>query len=316
MYYIGVDLGGTNIAAGLVDENGKIFSKGSVPTGRGREYQEIIKDMAALILELIKGQGLEVTDFKSIGVGSPGVPDCKEGKIVYASNIKLRDVSLREELGKYIALPVYVNNDANIAAYAESVAGAAKGYKTSVTVTIGTGIGSGIIIDGKIFSGFNNAAAELGHMVLKMDGEPCNCGRKGCWESYASATACIRQTREAAEKHPDSLINRLVDGDLDKIDAKTAFDAAKQGDRTAVAVVDTYIRYIGEGLANIVNSFQPEIIVIGGGVCKEGEFLLEPLRKYLKENTFAPAHNIKIAGLKAAEMGNDAGIVGAAMLRE
>ncbi len=316
MYYIGVDLGGTNIAAGLVNEDGKIFSKASVPTKREREYPEIIKDMAKLINDLIQGQGLTISDFKSIGIGSPGVPDCKEGKIVYASNLKFRDVPLRDELKKYIDLPVYVNNDANIAAYAESVAGAARGYKTSVTVTIGTGIGSGIIIDGKIFSGFNSAATELGHTVLKMDGELCNCGRRGCWEHYASATACIRQTKKAAEENPDSLINRLVEGDIEKIDAKTVFDAAKQGDKTAISVVDKYIGYIGEGLANIVNSFQPEVIVIGGGVCKEGEFLLKPLRKYMMENTFAPAYNIKIADLKAAEMGNDAGIVGAAMLRE
>ncbi len=316
MYYIGVDLGGTNIAAGLVNEDGKIFSKASVPTKREREYPEIIKDMAKLVNDLIQGQGLTISDFKSIGIGSPGVPDCKEGKIVYASNLKFRDVPLRDELKKYIDLPVYVNNDANIAAYAESVAGAARGYKTSVTVTIGTGIGSGIIIDGKIFSGFNSAATELGHTVLKMDGELCNCGRRGCWEHYASATACIRQTKKAAEENPDSLINRLVEGDIEKIDAKTVFDAAKQGDKTAISVVDKYIGYIGEGLANIVNSFQPEVIVIGGGVCKEGEFLLKPLRKYMMENTFAPAYNIKIADLKAAEMGNDAGIVGAAMLRE
>ncbi len=316
MYYIGVDLGGTNIAAGLVNQNGKILSKASVPTKREREYPEIIKDMAKLIIDLIQGQGLNISDFKSIGIGSPGVPDCKEGKIVYASNLKFRDVPLRDELRKYIDLPVYVNNDANIAAYAESVAGAAKGYKTSVTVTIGTGIGSGIIIDGKIFSGFNSAATELGHTVLKMDGELCNCGRKGCWEYYASATACIRQTRKAAEENPNSLINRLVEGDIEKIDAKTAFDAAKQGDETAISVVDKYIGYIGEGLANIVNSIQPEVIVIGGGVCKEGEFLLKPLRKFIMENTFAPAYNIKIADLKAAEMGNDAGIVGAAMLQD
>ncbi len=316
MYYIGVDLGGTNIAIGLVDHNGKIFAKGSVPTKREREYPEIIKDMAVLIQDLIKGQGLTIKNFESIGVGSPGVPDCKEGKIVYASNIKFKNVPLREELQKFINLPVYVNNDANIAAYAESVAGAAKGYSSSVTVTIGTGIGGGLIIDGKIFSGFNNAASELGHMVVHMDGDQCNCGRKGCWERYASATACIRQTKEAAAENPDSLINKLVGGNPEKIDAKTAFDAAKQGDETAIALVNRYFGYIGEGLANIVNIFQPEVIVIGGGVCKEGEFLLGPLRKYMVEHTFAPAYNIKIADLKVAEMGNGAGIVGAAMLRE
>lgn len=316
MNYIGVDLGGTNIAVGLVNQAGKIFTKGSVPTLNHREYPEIIKDMAMLMLDLIKDSNMKIEDFKSIGVGSPGVADCQNGKIVYASNIKFIDVPLREELQKYINLPVYVNNDANIAAYAESIAGAAKDAKTSVTVTIGTGIGSGVVIDGKIFSGFNNAASELGHMVIDMDGEQCNCGRKGCWERYASATACINQTKKAAAENPDSLINTLVDGDLDKVNAKTVFDAAKQGDEVAAKVVERYISYIGLGLADIVNIFQPDVIVIGGGVCKEGEYLLAPLRKYILENTFAPKYKIKIADLRVAQMGNDAGIVGAAMLRE
>ncbi len=316
MYYIGVDLGGTNIAAGLTDESGRILAKGSVPTHREREYPEIIKDMADLILDLIKQEGMKPEAFESIGVGSPGVPDCKAGEIVYANNLRFRNVPLRKELQKYIDLPVYVNNDANIAAYAESVIGAAKGAKIAVAITIGTGIGGGVIIDGKIFSGFNNAASELGHMLLNMDGEKCGCGRNGCWEAYASATACIRQTKKAALENPDSLINKLVGGELEKIDAKTAFDAAKQGDVTAKQVVDQYIRYIGEGLATIVNVFQPEVIVIGGGVSKEGEFLLAPLRRFVTENTFAPAQNIKIAELRVAQMGNDAGIAGAAMLRE
>jgi len=316
MFYIGVDLGGTNIAVGLVDEIGNIFSKNSVPTHSEREYSEIIKDMATLILDLINKEGLKIEDFQSIGVGSPGVPNCSEGEIVYASNIKFRNVPLRKELQKYINLPVYVNNDANVAAYAESVKGAAKGAKCAVAITLGTGIGSGIVVDGKIFSGFNNAASELGHMVVEMDGEQCGCGRRGCWELYASATACIRQTKKVASENPQSLINKLVDGDLNKIDAKIAFDAAKRGDIAGQKIVDQYIKYIGEGLANIVNIFQPEVIVIGGGVCKEGEFLLAPLRKHIEENTFAPSHNIKIAELKVAQMGNDAGIVGAAMLRE
>lgn len=316
MNYIGVDLGGTNIAAGLVNEECKIFSKGSLPTLREREYPEIIKDIASLILNLVEKEGMKIEDFQNIGIGSPGVPDCKTGEIVYATNLRFRNVPLREELKKYINLPIYVNNDANIAAYAESINGAAKGASIAVAVTIGTGIGSGLIVDGKIYSGFNSAASELGHMSINFNGIKCGCGRKGCWETYASATACIRQTKKAARENPDSLINKLVEGELERITAKTAFDAARQGDKTGLMVVEKYIRYIGEGLANIVNIFQPEVILIGGGVCKEGEFLLSPLRKYITENTFAPAHNIKIAELSVAQMGNDAGIVGAAMLKE
>ncbi|HEX2925352.1 MAG TPA: ROK family protein [Ruminiclostridium sp.] len=314
MLYIGIDLGGTNIAAGLVDENGKIILKGSVPTKREREYPEIIKDMAELVLRLIDESGLGIDSFKSIGVGSPGTPDCDDGEIVYANNIRFRNVPLRKELQKYINLPVYVNNDANVAAYAETLYGAAKDAATAVAVTIGTGIGGGVVVDGRILSGFNNAASELGHMVVDMDGEECSCGRRGCWEVYASATACIKMTRKAAEENPYSLINNLVNGDLSAVDAKTVFDAAKQGDDTAQKVVSQYIKNIGEGLANIINIFQPEVIVIGGGVCKEGEYLLAPLRKYIEEHTFAASQGIKTAQLKTAQMGNDAGIVGAAML--
>lgn len=316
MFYVGVDLGGTNIAVGLVDDKANIIVKDSVPTLRERHYQEIVKDMAGLILKLINQAGMKIEDFESIGVGSPGTPKCDTGEIIYASNLNFKNVPLRKELQKYVNLPVYVNNDANVAAYAESIHGAAKATCISVTVTIGTGIGGGVIVDGKILSGFNNAASELGHMVINLGGESCGCGRNGCWEAYASATAFIRQTRKAALDNPESLINKLVNGDIDSINAKTAFDAAKQGDLTAQKVVEQYIKYIGEGLANIFNIFQPEVIVIGGGVCKEGEYLLSPLRKFIQENTFAPSQNINIAELKVAEMGNDAGIIGAAMLKE
>jgi glucokinase len=313
MYYIGIDLGGTNIAIGLVDENGRILHKDSVPTLRDREYPEIIKDMAMLTLKVIKDAGKDIKDVKSIGIGSPGTPNCKDGILVYANNLKFRNVPIRAELQKYIDLPVYLDNDANVAGLAESIAGAAKGVAHSVTITLGTGVGGGIVIDGKVYSGFNNAGGELGHIVIVSDGEQCTCGRKGCWEAYASATGCISQTREAARKNPNSLINKLVNGDLDKIDAKTAFDAAKQGDETGKKVVEQYIKYIAEGLANIVNVFMPEILVIGGGVCKEGEYLLKPLREYVEANTYG-LDGVKRTEIKVAEMGNDAGIVGAAML--
>lgn len=313
MYYIGIDLGGTNIAVGLVDENGKILHKDSVPTLREREYQEIVKDMAMLTLKVIKDAGVDIKDVKSIGVGCPGTPNSKEGILVYANNLKFRNVPMRAEMQKYIDLPMYLDNDANVAGLAESVAGAAKGSRHSVTITLGTGVGGGVVIDGKVYSGFNDAAAELGHMVVVVDGEQCTCGRKGCWESYASATALIQQTKEAAQKNPDSLINQLIGGDLSKIDAKVAFDAAKQGDETGKKVVDQYIKYIAEGLTNVINIFQPEIVAIGGGVCKEGEYLLKPLRQLVREGVYS-VEDVPQTQIKVAEMGNDAGIVGAAML--
>ena len=313
MYRVGIDLGGTNIAAGLVNMDGNIVYKDSVPTQRERPYQEIIKDMAMLTKKVIEESKVPMEEVKSIGVGSPGTPDCKNGVIVYNNNLNFRNVPIREEMQKYINLPVYVDNDANCAALAESAAGAAKGTSTSVTITLGTGIGSGIIIDGKVYSGFNFAGGEIGHTVIVVDGEQCTCGRKGCWEAYAAATALIRQTKCAAKENPESIINKLVDGDLDKVDAKTAFDAAKLGDKTGEAVVKQYIRYIAEGVINVINIFMPEVLVIGGGVCKEGDYLLNPLKEIVSAGVYS-REEIPQTQIKTAQLGNDAGIVGAAML--
>ena len=313
MYRVGIDLGGTNIAAGLVNMDGNIVYKDSVPTQRERPYQEIIKDMAMLTKKVIEESKVPMEEVKSIGVGSPGTPDCKNGVIVYNNNLNFRNVPIREEMQKYINLPVYVDNDANCAALAESAAGAAKGTSTSVTITLGTGIGSGIIIDGKVYSGFNFAGGEIGHTVIVVDGEQCICGRKGCWEAYAAATALIRQTKCAAKENPESIINKLVDGDLDKVDAKTAFDAAKLGDKTGEAVVKQYIRYIAEGVINVINIFMPEVLVIGGGVCKEGDYLLNPLKEIVSAGVYS-REEIPQTQIKTAQLGNDAGIVGAAML--
>ncbi len=315
MYYVGIDLGGTNIAAGLVNKAGEIIYKESVPTNAQRPYTEIIKDMADLTLKVIKEAGVNIDEVEKIGIGSPGTPNCKEGILVFSGNLNFRNVPIKAELQKYIDLPVYLDNDANCAALAEGVAGSAKGTKHSVTITLGTGIGGGVIIDGKIYSGFNFAGAEIGHMVMNCDGVQCTCGRKGCWETYASATALIRQTTKAAQENPDSIINKLIEGDFTKINAKTAFDAAKQGDEIGNRVVQQYIKYIAEGLINVINIFMPEVVVIGGGVCKEGEYLLKPLRELVYAGVFS-REEIPQTQIKAALMGNDAGIIGAAMLGE
>jgi len=313
MYYIGIDLGGTYIKAGLVDDYGKIVLKNSIPTGKERPYQEIVKDMAMLVKNVIKDAQIDEKDVKSIGIGSPGTPNDKEGILVYANNLtNFVNVPLRAEIQKYIDLPVILDNDANCAALAESISGAAKDAKNSVTITLGTGVGSGVVIDGKLYSGFNYSAPEMGHMVIRIDGEQCTCGRKGCWEAYASATALIEQTKRAAMENKDSLINSLVDGDLSKIDAKTAFDAAKQGDETGRKVVEQYIKYLAEGLTNVINIFAPEVVAIGGGVSKEGEYLLKPLRELVYRDVYfkgEPQTQIRVA-----QLGNDAGIIGAAML--
>jgi glucokinase len=312
MYYIGIDLGGTNIAVGLVDETGKIIYKESVPTLKERHYEEIIKDMAMLSLKVINAGGLTVKDIESTGIGCPGTPDNKEGIILYSNNIRFDNVPMRREMQKYLDLPVFIDNDANCAALAEAISGAAKDTEHSITVTLGTGVGSGVVINGRVYSGFNYSAAELGHTVISLDGEQCTCGRKGCFEAYASASALIRQTKKAAVENPDSIINKLVNNDMDKIDAKVSFDAAKQGDETGKKVVDQYIKYLATGLVNIINAFQPEVLVIGGGVCKEGEYLLKPLKSLVSREIYGKL--AKQTQIKVAQMGNDAGIVGAALL--
>jgi len=313
MYYIGIDLGGTNIAAGIVDENGSIVRKGSVPTGRTRASEAIVEDMCALVKQLMEEAGLKEDQIHSIGIGSPGAPDRKNGIIIYNNNLGFRNVPIRDLFQKHFNLPVYLENDANCAAIAESVAGAAKGDPYAVVITIGTGIGGGVIIDNKLYIGFNGAGGELGHVVIQMNGEACTCGRKGCWEAYSSATALIRQTIRAAEENPQSAIHKLVNGDLSKINAKTAFDAARLGDETGKKVVDQYIEMLAEGLANMINIFQPNVVVLGGGVSKEGEYLLAPLREKLKGRTYC-AEGLENPRLVAAQMGNDAGIVGAAFI--
>jgi glucokinase len=313
MYYIGVDLGGTKIAAGIVDEEGKIVKKASVPTGRTRESAEIVNDLCMLVVNLVKEYGISEKDIYSIGIGSPGTHDRENGIIVYNNNLSFRNVRIKEELQKHINVPVYLENDANCAAIAENVAGAAKGMDSAVIITIGTGIGGGVIIDKKLFTGSNGIGAELGHTVIELNGEQCTCGRKGCWEAYSAAPGLIKATRKAAEKNPQSKIHELCGGDLDIIDAKTAFDAARMGDEAGIAVVDKYIEIFAEALSNMINIFQPNVIVIGGGVSKEGDNLIIPLKEKMKGKTYGNFGFPEIP-IVTAKMGNDAGIVGAAFI--
>lgn len=316
MYYIGVDLGGTNIAAGVVDENCKILAKGSVPTGNTRTFAEIIKDMATLCSTLLEEANLTVLDIQAIGVACPGTPDTENGKVLWANNLlSFTNVSVKDALNQYFPnTAVYVENDANAAAYGEIIGGAAKGEDNAIVVTLGTGIGGGIIIDGKICAGFNHGGAELGHMVIVADGEPCTCGLNGCWEAYGSVTALIRQTKEKISEYPESIIHKMIAEDV-KVSGRTAFDAMRAGDAAGKAIVDQYIRYIGIGLVNLVNIFQPKKVVIGGGISKEGETLLAPLREYVAGRQYCSAiPDFPSAEIVAAELGNDAGIIGAAML--
>lgn len=312
-YYVGIDLGGTNIKAGVVTDHGVILNKKSIKTNATRPMEEIISDMGMLAGQVISDAGLQSSDILAIGIGSPGTPDNKEGNLVYSNNLPFNMAPMRRLIREIIDLPIFIENDANCAAMAESVAGAAKNVNDSVTITIGTGIGSGVIINNRIFSGFNQAGSEFGHTVLVAGGEACTCGRKGCLESYASASALIRMTKEAAKKNPTSKLNEVIEANNGKVNAKVAFEAMRQGDAVATELVDTYIEYLSDGLANAINTFMPEVLVIGGGVCNEGDPLIIPLReKTLGKPYFGPG--VPRTQIRLAEMGNDAGIVGAAMM--
>jgi len=311
-YYCGIDLGGTNIKAGIVDGEGNLLNKLSIKTNADRAMEDIIHDMGRLASDAIKDAGLETKDIECIGIGSPGTPDNEEGLLVYSSNLPFNKAPMRKLIREVIDLPVYIDNDANCAAMAEAVAGAAKGTRDSVTITLGTGVGAGVIIDGRIYSGFNQAGSEFGHTVLVSGGVQCGCGRKGCFEQYASASALARMTREAAEADPDSLLNKIHEQE-GEWNARIAFIAMREGDKTAEQVVDMYTSYLADGLANAINTFMPEVLVVGGGVCNEGDPLLIPMReKTMSRPYFGPG--VAKTRIELAQMGNDAGIVGAAMM--
>lgn len=315
MYYIGIDLGGTNIACGLVNEEGKILHKKSCKTGAKRPIEQIMTDMADLVLSVIREKDLTPEDIDFCGIASPGVANSDRGVIEYSCNLPtFLGFGVVEDLKKRTGIQnVGLENDANCAAKGEAEAGAAKGCSTSVFITLGTGVGGGVVLDGKLFHGFNFAGAELGHCVIEKNGLECSCGRHGCWEVYSSATALCRMTREAMEKDPKSLMWQLCDGDLEMVDGRTAFDAWRAGDESAKRVRDLFCSYLGTGITNMVNIFQPEIISVGGGISAEGEALLAPVREILEKEQYSRMCQKKTV-LKKAELGNDAGIIGAALL--
>lgn len=312
MIYIGIDLGGTGIKVGAVDEQGKILCKESCPTGVERGYEAVIKDMAMLAIKVTELSGHTMDDVKSIGIGIPGVMDVRSGRVPFCTNLHWHDVPILDEMAKYTSCPVYVDNDATVAALAESVAGVSAGVKNSVFITLGTGVGGGVIINGKVFSGPHGVASEVGHMITVAGGEPCTCGQRGCWERYASATALIREGRKLMAEKPESAIAKEVGGDSEKITAKTVIDLAKAGDPDCVALFDNYIFHLCVGLRTMINAYDPEIIALGGGVSHAGDFLLDAVRAKLPEMIFYK--DMPYARVELAQLTNDAGIIGAAML--
>lgn len=308
--YIGVDLGGTNIAIGIVSGNGHILAQGSTPTLKERPIEEIVADMAKLINKLCDEYGITLDEITGVGIGSPGTIDYNKGVVVYSNNLRMQNYPMAEALSKLINKPVKIDNDANCAAMGEYKVNG-EGAKDFVLITLGTGVGGGIIANGKMVRGFNGAGGEAGHITLVAGGEPCSCGRRGCWEAYASVTALIKQTKKAMEENPDSLMNEIAARD-GKVSGRTAFEAAKAGDKAGQMVVDNYRFYIAEGLISMINIFQPKIIAIGGGISREGEYLLGPIRDYVLENNYNKL--LEMPKIVTAKLMNDAGIVGAAMI--
>lgn len=314
MYRIGIDLGGTNIAAGVVNDDYTIVGRAKCKTRAPRPAEEIVLDMARVARDAVKDAGLTMEDIAYVGIGSPGTCNGDTGIVEYSNNLRFEKVPLRDMMAAALEKPISIENDANAAALGEALAGAARGAQSCVCITLGTGVGGGIIIDGHIYGGFNFAGAELGHIVIMVDGELCTCGRQGCWEAYASATALIHQTRQAMVNHPKSEMWTIAE-DLDRVDGRTAFDAMRAGDPAAKQVVDTYIKYIACGLINVINIFQPEVLCIGGGICKEGDTLLKPLEAHIAKERYSKfsTHQTRLC---VATLGNDAGIIGAANLRD
>ncbi len=316
MYYIGVDLGGTNIAIGIVNENGKILKKGSVPTKADREADEIIRDMAGLAKKLCDDMGISVADVEYAGIATPGTADSATGTVVYANNLPFLHYPLADKLKEFLGVKkVLIENDANAAAKGEVACGASKGYKNSVMITLGTGLGGGIVIDNKIYSGFNFSGAELGHTVIEYNGRPCSCGRRGCWEAYSSATGLINMTKDKMLECKDTIMWDMCDGKIENAGGRTAFDAMRKGDKAAKEVVDMYIAYLAAGTVNMINIFQPEVLVIGGGVCNEKEYLTKPLQEIIDREQYSRNNPEELkTKVRIAALGNDAGIIGAAML--
>lgn len=313
MYRIGVDLGGTNISAGVIDDKLEIIGRGKLKTNCPREAELILADVAKAVELAAADAGIGMKDVVSIGIGTPGSVNKTTGYIEYANNLDFDKVPAKQILEARLKKTVYLDNDANCAALGEAVAGVGRGVSSFVAITLGTGVGSGIVIDGKIVTGVNDGAGEMGHMVIVADGERCTCGRRGCWERYASATALIQQTKDAMHHDMDSKMWELVGGDINRVSGRTSFDAMRAGDKTAKKVVDKYIFYLAVGIINIVNALQPEIICIGGGIGHEKENLLVPLRKYVARERYS-IHADRQTEILSAQLGNDAGIIGAALL--
>lgn len=314
--HIGIDVGGTNLVAAVVDNENRIIARATRKTAASATEEMLCHDLVMLALDAVDQAGLKREDIEDVGFGFPGSVDRKKGIVLYTPNAPFLNTPIRDYFHKTWDVPVYVGNDANCASLGEYYAGAARGKHSAVVVTLGTGVGIGAVVEGQSFLGFNGNGMEGGHMVIVVDGTPCNCGRRGCWEQYASATALKRLTREEMIHHPDSVMWQLCEGSIERVGGRTAFQAAREGDAAGKFVVNMYLKYLAAGLTNLVNIFQPEILCMGGGVSNERDDLfLDPLRDLVaEERYYSHQKDAPQTLLVKCQLGNDAGIIGAALL--
>ncbi len=306
---IGIDIGGTNLKAGLVDDDGRILAAVREPL-RFRDPETFAETLASLARRAMEAAGVPAEGVRSVGMGVPGA--VSGGDILYTANIPLKNIGVETLFRRHLDLPVLLGNDADCAAVGEYFCGAGRGTRNFIVVTLGTGIGAGLILNGRLYTGMG-AAGEVGHILVERDGELCNCGRRGCWEQYGSATALIRQTRAAMEAHPDSLLHAVA-AENGAVDGRTPFQAALRGDPAALEVCARYVDYLAAGVTDVINLLQPDILALGGGVAAAPEeLLLRPLQKLVAEKCYG-RHSGMYTEIVRAELGNDAGIIGAAML--
>ena len=311
MIAIGIDIGGMSIKGAAVDSNGRVYEKFSMPFIKGEPGEVTIRKLAEMVKEYIAANKLE-KKLVGIGIGSPGTLDIEHGIVNYANNLGWNELPVADLMHEILPYPVRLTNDTNAASLGEAKYGAGKSYQTIIMLTLGTGVGGGIIIDGKLFEGNQGKGGELGHTVIIVDGEPCTCGRKGCLEAYASASALIRETKKAMRLNKRSLMWK-ISPEIDLVDGKVPFEAAKKGDKDAIEVLDNYIKYLGEGILNYCNIFRPNAVVLSGGVANEGDNLLDRVRAYLKLHNYGMKNSPQVH-IRQAELGYDSGKIGAAAL--
>lgn len=311
MKFVGIDIGGMTIKGGIVDEKGNILYKKSIVTAPGKEDRLIVDDIASLVNDLVQN-GADGEEIQGVGIGCPGSIYDEKGIVRYSCNINFRNTPMAKMIEEKTGIKkVRLSNDANCAALGETLFGAGNGAKNSVMVTLGTGVGTGIVANGQLITGNRSAGGEGGHITINLGGATCGCGKKGCYEAYASATALMNQIQAACEKHPESQLAKEVE--QNGLNGKVVFDCAQNGDKVAMAVVKKYIKYVGVGLVNFANIFFPEVIIIGGGISNQGDNIIKPLQRYVTRNVYGAVYSPKIK-VVAATLKNDAGIIGAAAL--